>query len=271
MDKANLTVSARTVLFFTFLIISGCSMVSVADIPDQSLKYSNDMAVVFGRLERLRNGQSVPYNTNELGSFISSDNKLDDDIFGRVGQAMMMHGFDKCGPPKGKNLSSTIRPDGYFFVVLPHGQQFINGICIKDGKWKLIPDQSPHLATFVVIPQKATYIGTIQVNETINETIYYKQKTFFSEEFFQGFIYGLTRNPSHLPGKARKIISKDEFMKLSSNEQDEYSEEKIRNTVVESWHIKNEFEEAKKIFTSLYPDHPELIEKLAEILLDSTK
>ena len=156
IHKEILSILGKIPIFFTLFIISGC-LVSVADIPDQSLKYSNDMAVVFGRLERLKDGQSVPYSTEELGSFISSDNQSSDDIFKIVGQVVIMkRGFDKCRPPKGKNLIPTIRSDGYFFAVLPHGKQFINGICIKDGKWKLIPDQSQHLATFYAIPQKAT-------------------------------------------------------------------------------------------------------------------
>ncbi|HOD79720.1 MAG TPA: hypothetical protein PKI10_15805 [Syntrophorhabdus sp.] len=270
MDKVNLTAFVRGQLLFTLFIISGCSGSSVDIIPGQSFKYSNDTAVVFGRLERLKDGQPSPYNTDELGSFISSDNRSpNNNIFVKLADAMAMGGFNKCGPPTGKYFIYTLRPDGYFIAVLPHGQHVINGICIKDGRWKLIPDQTPHLASFDVIPQKATYIGTIQVNQIINEIVYYKQKPSAVEAFGAGFAYGLTRDPSHLMNKQREI-SKDEYMKLGSNEQDDYTEEKTRNTVLNALKIRNEFEEAEKLFTSLYPDHSELIEKLVEIKQIST-
>lgn len=251
-------------------MITGCATTpNNLNIQNQSLKYSNDISVVFGRLERLKNGQSAPYNADEIGSLMIIDNKLFDKVDNSTVVWEMMHGTNKCElhmkPGNGKYHIHTVRPDGYFIAMLTPGQYFIKGICIMERWGKPFPDQAPHIATFNVIPQKPTYIGTIQV--TINEIVYYEQKPSALAKVPPIGLIGMTQ--SYLGDAPRIKITKDEYMKLSSDKQNEYSEMKTKG--INSWQIKNEFEEAKKIFNSLYPNNPELLERLGEIKQDITK
>lgn len=62
INRENLFILVRISMCITFFIISGCSMPNNLNIQDQSFKYSNDISVVFGLLERLKNGQSASYS-----------------------------------------------------------------------------------------------------------------------------------------------------------------------------------------------------------------
>jgi hypothetical protein len=284
--KANLTVLVRSLLFFALFIISGCF--SLAKIPDQSFKSSNDMAIVFGRLERLKNGQSVPHHTNLkwanrifVDTIAENKNMAKTDHVTNISQS-----WEKLLPSKAVGFSKYViiirRTDGYFIATLPPGKYVVEKTSIyQDWGWGFLDDRTPHLVTFDVIPQKPTYIGTIQVIETVIEkeeeeySVYRKRPNVF-EEIYEGPAFGVVGMISSLSSLPGKTISKDEYMKLSSEEQGRYEEikrkiEKRIYNFLGSWQIINELEEAKKVFTSLYPDRSELIEKLSEIKQDSTK
>jgi hypothetical protein len=264
--KGNSTVLMRSLLFFNLFIISGC----LPFIPDQSFKSTNDMAIVFGYVERLTDGKSVPHSTHKRSWSRLCVDPIDEDYIWRKLRFL---------PPGSKKTDSCkywIRipgPHGYFTTALPPGKYVINAINIPEGNWNWIPDRTPHIATFDVIPQKATYIGTIQVIEIMavkNYSVYKKKSTVF-DEFLAGPAFGVTGLIASLP--PTETISKDEYMKLSPSAQRMYDEiiKQSGSNFLGSWQITNEFEEAKKIFTSLYPDHSELIERIGEIKSDDAK
>jgi hypothetical protein len=267
--KANLTVLVRSLLFFALFIISGCLPV----IPDQSFKSSSDMAIVFGRVERLKNGESIPHSTSKRSWSRLCVEPIDDNyILPKFSNYKSHH----C---KYENTIRIPEADGYFTAAMPPGKYFIKAINIPAGNWTFIPDQTQHLATFDIISQKATYIGTIKVINTFyeenKEYSVYKKRSTVTEEIYGGPAFGVVGIISSVFSLLGTTIGKDEYMKLSSEEQGRYDEIKINAKIVHdflgSYQIINEFEEAKKIFNSLYPNHSELVESLSEIKQESMK
>jgi hypothetical protein len=160
------------------------------------------------------------------------------------------------------------REDGYFIAVLPPGKYFIKEFrtTIKDvGKLAYDRTNLPHIIYFDVDSGRANYIGTIQVPVSTEEYYYYEKVSdkAVMETLVGGFFYGLTGNVSHLyfgPTTETILTTKNEC------ETKNLHCKKGMAIYTEDWQIKSEYEEAKNIFMSLYPDHPEPLEKLAVIL-----
>ena len=193
---------------FIFLIImfllSSCSSTPkqiVFPSPGQSFESSNKKSLVFGRLDILLEGYSLPLNPSSLHVYYLSDvikDKLD---------SVQTYFID------------ISQDDGYFVAALPPGKYAIDEITHRinipslknfSNVYRKVYDGGRYddilydIFIFEVFPEKATYLGTMQA---INNRYLY----------------------------------------------------------IDKWEIKSEYEEAKKVFLTLYPNHIDPVEKLAEL------
>jgi hypothetical protein len=236
-------------LLFAILLTYGCYTITTN--PNQSFQSSIDESIVFGHLEILSNGQIVPIKSVMLSINPQSERSR-----------FSVKYFNKFGS------------DGYFITTLPVDKYAIIGIsrpnlrekiCEGHGICEFIYLNQRKYVTidFEVVPGRATYIGTIKFIVSTDYRYFYEyQKPMTAgQHVLEAFEYGilgaaLRSNPN--PIEKIYATSSECFIKNLSCKKEPV-------IVSEDWNIKSDFEKARKTFTSLYPNHSEPIENLAEI------
>lgn len=247
--KRALYLLKRWILYFMLFVSFGCvSMPTIkdAEIPSQAFQPSKEISLVIGRLGLFVDNQFMPFNNCNWLLYRSIKN-LSEKTYGfRVSQL----------------------PDGYFVIALPPGHyvsnvvwtreciaKTIKGVDVSKDAWKNLS------FTFDVIPAKATYAGTIQIMGTADvrkekvtkEPFIYKQPVWGKGAFGYPAVLGYIDIPI---GKREVGFVERKYIKA------------------ENWGVNNDYEEAKKVFTFLYPNREYPIIKLAEhpqIKLDAEK
>lgn len=253
-------------LIFMLLLTSiSCSFdfPGAAVKPDQNFKLSDNVSIVFGRLEIFKDGQLIPADTTSISMLgggaaplsINSIKVTDVSSLPREKWSSYRIALQKS------IIIHTEQSDRYFLAVLPPGKYLIGrgDRSIFLLLFEYVPHEHKFLNKYLVFdiaPKSLVYVGTIRIN--IETEIIHIERT--PEKSIS--IPPIGGGVGAMAGYSAVELGKETFKLFTPPQKKEFDFLRIKKV-----EIVDEKEKAKEFFHTLYPnlDFTNTVEKFIEL------